>query len=270
MPDTYEPKVLTSLKELQEEGPASTLDLNEDAWEYGAPPPHDVYSFKLFPGKECFSYVRSNPKDPKSDIIITAVMEAKVQSDNPEYDGSVVFTRVSTRLGRGKNISTMAGLLVKLGYGEHLKKDMQAGKLTPKRLAQILEAALKKEPVCKGELDWRGAYSITNTRGDEEWVNKFNHYEDFPDNPDGEGKLHICQVKGKDGENHEIRAQAQITRWFGKNEEIPDVKQKKNSIMGKTSSPKLVLTPTMSTAPAAEATSPKVQVPADDDELILE
>ena len=266
-------KPIASLKDLQEDGPAVSLNLDEDAWSFGAPPPHDVYSLKCFPGKEFIKIGKVNPKDAKSAIYIVANLECKVVSDNEEYDGTTAFVRLSTRVGRGKNISTMAGFLVKLGYKETLSKAVAAGKLTDKLVAQYLEAALKKEPVIKAECDWRGSYSFTNAKGEEEWVNKFNHYEEFPENPEKPGtKLHTVMVQGKDKENHEVRAQFQVVKFFGKGEEIPDVKKGKTG--GIEAGPKLVMASDLNLGePEAEKpkTSQAASKPsADDDSLILE
>jgi hypothetical protein len=136
--------------------------------------------------------------------------------DEGEFEGIPVYTNVNTRVYRGKNISTMAGLVVKMGF-----KIPET--LSPRKLALYMEAALRKEPVVKGKLDWRGAYSFTNTKGETEYENVYRHYKDFPEDPDNTGvRQHVVQVTNKhNGGMAEVRAQTQISEFFSKTDVIP-------------------------------------------------
>jgi len=213
----YEMKQVTNLKEC-EEGVPVKLNLDEDAWEYGAPPPKNAYKLKLFLAKDGIK--QSQLSDNTKDVYYVMNLECRIVSDNPEYDGVPVFTRVDTRVYRGKDISTMAGLLVACGYKNTLEKEATA--ITPLRLARYMEAALKKEPVVTGELEWRGSYQFLNDKGEETWVNAIKKYEDFPMLPDGTGRNHITYITDKTKNvTYEIRAQSQISRFFGKNDAVP-------------------------------------------------
>ena len=62
-----------------------------------------------------------------------------------------VYATVSTRIGRGKTISTAAGLLVKLGYKLDPNKEY-----TDLQMAKNVVIALKKEPIIPNNwLDWK-------------------------------------------------------------------------------------------------------------------
>jgi hypothetical protein len=224
--DWVEPKVVTSLKDAVD-GEELQMDLTEDPYEFGAPPQGDtVYDFKLFLDKDGIKQGLEDQKDPRS-VYFQFSLIAKIVEG--EYEGTPVYTNVSTRIWRGKNISTMAGLVVRLGY-------KIPDKLTPKKLATYLEAILKKEPMVKGELDWRGAYAYPDPKDPNKnlYENVYRHYKDFPEDPDNAGcRLHVVSVTNKhNGGMAEVRAQTQISRFFGKGE-VPKVG-------GLVSAPKLV------------------------------
>jgi hypothetical protein len=211
------PKVVEDLKALQLDGEVVSLDLTEDAWEYGAPPPGEaVYTGKLFLDKDGILQGLENEKDPKTVYFQFNLIVKIVEGD---YEGVPVYSRVSTRIYRGKNISTMAGLIVKLGF-------KIPDKLSPKQQALYMQAALKKEPVIKFEIDWRGAYVYKNPKGDDEYENVFRHYKDFPEDKENPGtRLHVISVTNKhNGGMAEVRAQTQIARFYGMKEEVKAIK----------------------------------------------
>jgi hypothetical protein len=197
------------------DGVSSQLDLTEDAWEFGAPPPRGLYDLKLFPAKECCKWGLVDAKD-KNSVYYIVNLESKIVSDNPDHDGIPVFGGVTTRIFRGKSISTAAGLIVKMGFKVQ-------NPITDKQLAQLCEKALKQEKVVKAELDWRGAYSYKDPKtGQDTWENVFNHYEEFPPDPEKPGlRKHTVTVANKVGGVAEVRAQLRIVRFFGKGDTLP-------------------------------------------------
>lgn len=215
----YEAKVIATLKGL-EEGIPIKLDLDEDAWEFGAPPPKNVYRMKLFLAKDGMKQTQQS-EDVK-DVYYSVNLECRIQSDNLDYDDMPVFTRVDTRVYRGKDISTMAGLLVVAGYRKNIEEEAKSGTLTPLKLTKYMEAALKKEPILLGEVDWRGSYSFLNNKGEETWANPLRKYEDFPMLADGSGRNHITMITDKaTGMAHEVRAQSFVSRFFAKDATLP-------------------------------------------------
>lgn len=216
--ERFEAKLITNWNEAPD-GSVMELDYTEDAWEYGAPPPRGVYTFKMLPGKDTIKMNRVDAADPKT-TYFTINYEARVVSENPEYNDVAVFGMVDTRVRRGKSISTAAGLLVKAGV--NVASMLKGQPATDKKIAQICEALLKKEAQVKGELDWRGAYSYReNGKTDDTWVNVYNHYEEFPIDPKDGTRKHLVSVNSKGGGVTEVRAQARITRFFGKGDTLP-------------------------------------------------
>jgi hypothetical protein len=217
------------------DGMSSQLDLTEDAWEFGPPPPRGLYDLKLYPAKECCKWGYIDPRDKNGGIYYTVNFESKIVSDNPDHDGIPVFGGVSTRIYRGKSISTAAGLVVKMGF------KVQPNPITDRQLAQLCEKALKLEKVVKAELDWRGAYSYRDPKtGQEVWENVFNHYEEFPPDPEKPGmRKHLVTVANKVGGVAEVRAQLRIVRFFGKGDTLPTFTNGTLLV----SAPKMVLQP---------------------------
>lgn len=213
---------INSPKDVELEGLLMELDLDEDAWTYGAPPIKGAYRLKVFPSKEAWKQGVVQGNDPK-DVFFALNIECRIVSDDSDLNDIPVFGRLDTRIFRGKSINTMAGFLIAAGHRQSLQKQ---GKITAKKLALMAEAALKREPIVMGEVDWKGSYSYINDKGVTTWVNAFNKYEDFKPKADGSGREHIVTVSGPGG-NYEVRAQSQITRFFAPGAVIP-----KYNVMG--------------------------------------
>lgn len=192
-------------------GTSKKMDATEDAWEFSAPPEPKVYKFRIFPARDGFKQGRYDPKDAEAVFYQTGV-EAKIVSDDPDIDGFTCYCYFTTRIGKRRNISTMAGMIVKMGF----KLPSEA---TDLHIAKMFGAALKKELIVEGELDWRGAY-----KDGPDWINQWGSYAEFP-NKEGGGKKHIAVITDKKGNSHEIRAQAAVKRWFGKGEKPELVSQ---------------------------------------------
>lgn len=192
-------------------GEKRKIDTTEDAWAFSAPPKAGRYSIKLFLAKDgvtCFD------KDPTKEPGYSVAIEGKiVNSQGGEFDNVTVFPRVVTFFGRGKNISTAAGLIDKLGY----KVPNEADQL---EIAKLLVLALKKEPVIDVELDWQG-WSKLESRV----VYKGMHA--FPHDEQGE-PMHIVEYKSSKG-LEEINAQAQVVHWYKKGEQSKVSKGSTNS-----------------------------------------
>lgn len=181
------------------------LDATEDAWAYSAPPPAGPQDIKLFLAKEA---VTLKPKDKDKEMdddnsYYSISMEAKIVSDDKSINNLTVFPYVNTILGRGKNISTAAGLIVKLGY----KLPAEASDF---EIAKLLCLAIKKEPITKVELDWQG-YSKTLGK------TVYPSMTSFPTDKEGNHQ-HIVEYKHKDGAIEEIRAQLKVVHWYSKGE----------------------------------------------------
>lgn len=192
------------------------IDYTEDAWERSAPPPRDIYQLRLFPTKDGYEPRKYNEKDPNSPMFFQAALECRIVSDNPEYNNIPVFYYASTRLPRGKNISTVLGLMIKAGA------KIKATSLTDIDQIKFFDQFLTKEPIISAELDWRGSYLSGQDpkTGKNQYANVFNHYEEFPENPDGADAVrqHEITISKKDGTPVEIKAQLYIGKWMNKEE----------------------------------------------------
>lgn len=214
----FEPKILSSLDELDFDGPVlENPDFEEDAWSYGAPPPAEVYKFKWFLDKDGLQSCREKADDPKSAYLRINILGKLIE--NEEWDGATVYHTLDSRVFRGKSISTMVGFLIKAGAKKHL----EGKQLTARYVAGLVLKVLAKEPTVRAELDWKGSYKHTPTsgknKGNEVWENKFNHYNEFPDDLENKGKkLSVVTVTGVDGQPHEIRAMTKIVRFLSKDE----------------------------------------------------
>ena len=153
--------------------------------------------------------------------------------------------------------------MVELGY-------KIPNQIAPKRLTALMLKVLVKEPIIKGEVDWRGAYSYKDKNGDDVWENVYNKYSQFPNDPeDKTKKLYVVEVTSKNGGKAEVRAQTQVNRFFGKVHGVPNPKGK-----GLVSAPRLapkVGEPELEIANVRVATNanPMLPVGGDDDDLKL-
>ena len=194
-------------------GEAHDLDPEQDAWEFTAPPPHAVYIVEL--GLFEAKLIKQDPQDEATWYYRIAI-EGRIR-DSEEYNNIPAYLRVTTRLGRGKNISTVEGALIKLG----LKDKLVGRKLTPKASAEALCKLLQKGPTTNWEIDWRASYQYIDKRtGATRYKNVYNTYEDFPDSPEG-GKNHqpVC-TNHITGGREQLEAQLNVVHWYGKGEEV--------------------------------------------------
>lgn len=209
-------------------GKKSKLDPTEDAWSYSAPPAKGAYSLKVFLAKEAFKQGFFDPQDEDS-VFYEAELECKIVSDKAEEDGFTVFGRVSTKIGRGKNISTMAGLLVKMGF-------KIPEEVAPLQLARMMKAAIAKEPILHNCLcDWSGW-----SKNDEKVI--YTSMDDFPEDEEG-NPMHEVTITNKDGGREKIKATLKIREWGSK----------AKSVVASTEAPK----PASSPKPVSAATTPK-------------
>lgn len=211
-------------------GDAVTIDPTEDAWARSAPPPRGDYDLKLFMAKEFAKLITADNDENVKWYELN--LECRiVNSAEGEFDNLVVFPKVSTYLGRGKNTTTCMGLIQKLGY------KIPERPLNHVEQAQLLHMAIKKEPLAKVLLDWSG-WSQKNNRV------VFKSMLDWPLNDDSTYQ-HEVDIVANDGTTETIKASVKVRHWYGKNEPSLLVEAKeKNVTSGK------VLTPSSTTGQA--------------------
>jgi hypothetical protein len=220
--DYVEPKTIANLKDFNLEGKEVELDYSDDPWSFGAPPPWGYYPVKLFLDKDGIKQGLEDQSDPNS-VYFQFNLIAKIVEG--EFEGVPVYTRVSTRIWRGKEISTMGGLLSKMGF-----KNLPT-KMTPKKLALYMDKALTKEPIVTAEVDWQGSYPYPDPKNPQKNLYQvvFKNYGQFPEDKDNPGtKIDRVIVSNQHGGGTvEVRAMTQINRYFAKGEELPKPKQQK-------------------------------------------
>ena len=201
-------------------GKTSEINVEEDAWERIAPPPMGRYSLQLFLGEN----TPTLNEDEKTGEFVSysiAITAKVINHSVEEYNGATCFPNfpVTTKIGRGKSISTAAGLLVKLGYDKVFKPGVAYSDLS---IAQALVKALKKEPIIANNLcDWKASYAQEKKNGQTQYVNVALTMDDFPKDANGEPE-HIYKVTKRDGSLDELPARFFIKEWGGKGSKVEE------------------------------------------------
>jgi hypothetical protein len=215
------PEIVNPLQGLPWKGPKRTLDPDQDAWAFSAPPLPGLYKVTLAEQKaEFIKY----DKDNEATWCYRTNIEGRIE-DEGDSKGIPAFMMVSSYIGRGKENSTMLAAVVKLGYGDKLPKEGGKIVVSDDVLTKFLSKILAKNPSTTWELDWRCGYKYTETKtGKEKFKNVCSTYDDFPDDPEHEGqKLHKFVVTDATGGKQEVSAQLNVVNWVGKGEK-PKVK----------------------------------------------
>lgn len=176
------------------EGKEVEINPDADAWENPQPPPDGIYKFKLFGARNAFQMGKT---EDGGDVYYQVNLECKLISENKDLDGRTIFGKVNTLIGQGKEISTMAGLIRKMG-------PTVPSKITPKQLLQLFKRVLSKEPSLYAEGEW-AAWDMKKG----EWIKR--------------GMKHFPKVEGKNGFHHVVRdsqgnnisAKWKIVKWWG-------------------------------------------------------
>jgi len=191
-------------------GETVELDFTSDAWAFPAPPPMGLYDLKLFPAKDAFKMnLKDENKgwDSPGNVYYSANLECRIVAPGQEWDNTPVFVTVNSMLYRGRELSSMMGVV--LLTGAKPKKNS----LSDLEQAKIFNQVLKGEPIIrKVLLDWQG-YS----KNDEKVVCK--SMIDFPKNQDGTYSHSFTRVDAQ-RDKEEIVAQLRVKQWVAKDAPI--------------------------------------------------
>lgn len=238
-------------------GKATKLNPEEDAWERTTPPPYGRYNLQLFPGDPLVT--QNDNKKGEFESYSISIM-CKVVSENDSND-AICFATVTTRIGRGKEISTAAGLLVKLGYKLDPTKEY-----TDLQIAQFMVKALKKEPTIANNLcDWKLNYEYPQDSG--RWVSVCKTYDEFPVDSDGNRVNEVIYTR-RDGTRDGGFAKFFVKEWGGKGSKVETTVAVEEPMAKKP-----FVAPTKKKAePAPKVQEPEVEdeVEDEDEELMLE
>lgn len=193
-------------------GIKNKLNADEDAWAVSSPPVHDIYCLKPVLAKNGIRFFEAGAKDNYGRILehphysVNIEMRIIAESD-PEVHMFPVFQSMTTRLGRGKHISTAAGFIKKLGF----KVPAEADDL---EIVTLLVEVLRQEKVLFGEVDWRAAFKDY----DGTWKNVCSTMSDFPKDPETKAFLHRLRVTNGKGTPEEIQAQLTVAKLYSRKE----------------------------------------------------
>jgi hypothetical protein len=263
--DWEKPVVVTDIAQVKARGRKVTMDLTEDAWSFGAPPAKGHYKLKLFMAKDGTTQRRYDKNS--EEVYYNFALECKVVSEDVDVDGYTIYVYASTRIPKRKNISTAAGMIVKMGY------KLPTNELDDVQLAKLFSKAIKNEPVIGVDIDWRASYDtgkLDKLTGRKVYKNVCNHYEDFPETEDKTSRISEFTHTADDGGKYEIRAQLFVGKWYGKGETPTTVgNQVKGPQFVKAVEPELDLqAPTLPTAAPTVAHQP-AQANVDDDLALM-
>jgi len=199
------------------QGQVSAINKDADAWERLAPPPcpkGNRYQLKLFPAKDGAKRREAEEGNPSTSYYTYDIEGKLINTKDEEFDGVTVYCsglhNLSTRIPKRRDISTMMGLIVKLGIKDQIKE-----KMSDLDQLKLFNKVLKSEPVIWVELDWE---AFSKNDKDRNGFSKkiFATYEDFPlvDSETGERRSEIS-ITNEDGGKETINARLFVREWIG-------------------------------------------------------
>lgn len=204
------------------EGAATPVDVKDDPWHTGRPP-RGWFLAKLYPAQNDPYTTGLREKGKPETVWYMTNNELKIQNKDDEFYGASLFARLSTFLGFGKSISTMAAVIARTKWAKHLQTEM-----TPRALVDLFIKVQKKEPAFWVLVDWRG-WSTEDKKA------VFPTYETFPDSPNGKGKMHMVTRTAKTGITEQIQARAEIVAWRAQDD--PPSEEERKGVASKVTAP---------------------------------
>jgi len=186
-------------------GIKNKLNPDDDAWAMSAPPAHDIYCLKPVLAKNGVKFYKADGNKPEYYSI--NIEHRIIAESDPDVHQYPVFQPLTTRLGRGKQISTAAGFIKKLGF----KVPTEADDL---EIVTMLVEVLRAEKVLFGEVDWRASFLDP----DGQWKNVCSTAMDFPKDPETGERLHRMRMTNSKGTPVEVTAQLTIAKLYSRKE----------------------------------------------------
>lgn len=195
-------------------GIKNKLNADDDAWAISAPPQHDIYCLKPVLAKQGLRLFDKGMVDSYKRVVeipfYTINVEHRIIAESdPDVHMWPTFQNLSTKLGRGKHISTAAGFIKKMGFAVPQEAD-------DLEIVTMLVEILKKEKVLFGEVDWRASFNDPDPKVG--WQNVCNSASDFPKDPATGERLHRIRVTNSKGTPVEVPAQIQVTKLYSRKE----------------------------------------------------
>ena len=197
-------------------GQVSEINKDADAWERLASPPcpkGNRYRLKLFPAKDGAKRRETKQGDPSTSYYTYDIEAKLVETEDEEFDGVTVYCSglhsLSTKIQKRREISTMAGLIAKLGHKDKIKD-----KMSDIDVLSLFSKILKSEPIVYAELDWE---SFSKVDKDKNGFNRkvFATYEDFPKNKEDDSRENEVSITLRSGEKELVTARLYVKEWVG-------------------------------------------------------
>ena len=166
-------------------GQVMQMDKEADAWESINPPPANYYALLPVVSKDGYTENEIVEGDPNS-IYYKANLACKIVSSDEAANGSIVYLNVSSYIGRGKKISTMAGVMLK----SNKKPSKMPETITHGELLGWFVKWVKAQPTIYAWCDW-SAWSSKK----QQMVRK--GMENFPQSEDGTYDAHL-EIDGEE------------------------------------------------------------------------
>lgn len=224
----------------------------EDAWTMGAPPQPGFYRWKVLPlGKTSITQKLNDPADKNKGFYYSVAVELEiVGSGDKEIDGYTQTVYVSTNVYRGKEISTMAALIllagVKLKTNELSDGDLLAKFITFCKLGKVLA-----RPVF---LNWEATYEESSGN----WKKAIRNYQGFPIDANTGHRIFECRTKCPDGKERDVRARSYIQWGLKEAEKAVAAKADNNDDLDVGTPVKAAPAPVATPAPKPKAVTPTV------------
>jgi hypothetical protein len=192
------------------DGETRELDLKEDAWAQSPLPPHDIYAVRCMLAKDGIRYLKADEQYKGSPECYSINIEVRIWNEqDPDVHMYPCFATVKTSFGRGKNISTAAGMVKKLGF-------KCPEKISDKKLVETLFECLKSEKNIFAEIDWSGSYDPGDKNS--RWPVVASTMTDFPRNPDTGLYMSHMKTTKKDGSPVLVNGKLNVVKFISRPE----------------------------------------------------
>lgn len=131
-------------------GVAVAVDPNSDAWAIIAPPPAGYYAFVPALTKDGIKGIERTDGNPET-MFFKVNIELKFQSPNADIQGAIMFANLSTYIGRGKELSTVLGIMLK----SNKKPKTIPSPITDVDQLIFLKKWLTAQPLVYAYVDWQ-------------------------------------------------------------------------------------------------------------------
>lgn len=140
---------INSLDRLKK-GVAVAINQDADAWVAIDPPPAGYFTLVPAITKDGIKGIERTESVPES-MFFKINLELKIQHTDREINGSTLFANVSTYIGRGKELSTALGIILK----SNKRPKQLPNPISDVEQVILINKWLKNQPLLYGYCDWQ-------------------------------------------------------------------------------------------------------------------